>query len=303
MRDTARLVRDDAGKPKEVVGYWIDVTDRNTPKKSLRRSEAKFRVLIERSPPAIFVQRDGTTSTRTRDARALAYDDPREIIGRTISSPSTPTIARWCAAPAADVSRGKKEAYAERGPACARDGQRGHDRGRRAYGSTSTGGGATSSSRATSPHGARCSRRGARGRSDALGRHPRRRRRARDQQSRSLTSCRISLSSELPSVLGAGGSRARADGRSPRLSVTDIEVILRDAKEGAAARVSGIVRHLRALSRADDETRGPVDAVAVLLSSIRSRRTSFAITRAWHSISRRGFRRCTRMPRASGRSS
>jgi CheY-like chemotaxis protein/two-component sensor histidine kinase len=51
-------------------------------------------------------------------------------------------------------------------------------------------------------------------------------------------------------------------------SMLDIETVLSDAQEGAA-RVSGIVRDLRALSRGDDETRGPVDVVAVLLSSLK----------------------------------
>jgi PAS domain S-box-containing protein len=66
------------------------------------------------------------------------------------------------------------------------------------------------------------------------------------------------LAAELPSILV---------GRS-RFTGLELEALVTDAREGVE-RVSAIVRDLRALSRPDDETRGPVDVVAVLASSIK----------------------------------
>jgi signal transduction histidine kinase/CheY-like chemotaxis protein len=53
-----------------------------------------------------------------------------------------------------------------------------------------------------------------------------------------------------------------------RVPHREIPGMIGDAREGVA-RVSAIVRDLRALSRPDDDSRGPVDVVAVLASSIK----------------------------------
>ena len=78
-----------------VVGYWIDITEQYEAQQSLRRSEANFRALIERSPTATFVHRDGTIIYVNPAAVAmLGYDTAAEIIG--LGAPrvrSIPTIA------------------------------------------------------------------------------------------------------------------------------------------------------------------------------------------------------------------
>ena len=47
MHDEVRLVRDGAGNPVELVGYWIDVTERKKTEDALRRSEGEFRSAFE----------------------------------------------------------------------------------------------------------------------------------------------------------------------------------------------------------------------------------------------------------------
>ena len=59
MRDDARVIRDESGAPLEIVGYWVDVTEQTRAEIQLRRSEANFRMMIERSPTATFVHRGG----------------------------------------------------------------------------------------------------------------------------------------------------------------------------------------------------------------------------------------------------
>jgi nitrogen-specific signal transduction histidine kinase len=56
--------------------------------------------------------------------------------------------------------------------------------------------------------------------------------------------------------------------RRSKLTETTLQTLVSDARDGAA-RVSAIVRDLRALSRPDDATHGPVDIVAVVGSSLK----------------------------------
>jgi len=67
------------------------------------------------------------------------------------------------------------------------------------------------------------------------------------------------LSSEVANLLA---------GVPTRLQPSELPALIGDAREGVA-RVSAIVRDLRALSRPDDDSRGPIDVVAVLASSIK----------------------------------
>ncbi len=42
VRDEMRLVRDDHGSPQEIVGFWVDITDRKEAEEALRRSEEQY---------------------------------------------------------------------------------------------------------------------------------------------------------------------------------------------------------------------------------------------------------------------
>jgi PAS domain-containing protein len=85
MRDVARVIRDPSGEPRELVGYWIDVTEHANAIASLRGSEANFRTLIERAPMATFVHHDGHYLYVNPAAVAmLGYDSAQEMIGRPV---------------------------------------------------------------------------------------------------------------------------------------------------------------------------------------------------------------------------
>lgn len=53
MLDEARLLRDDLGQPREVVGLWLDVSEATEAAERMRQSEERYRVLVEDSPAMI----------------------------------------------------------------------------------------------------------------------------------------------------------------------------------------------------------------------------------------------------------
>jgi PAS domain S-box-containing protein len=55
IQDELRLVRDDDGNPQEVIGCWLDITDRKNIQRDLQSSEQRFRTLVENITDGIFV--------------------------------------------------------------------------------------------------------------------------------------------------------------------------------------------------------------------------------------------------------
>ena len=55
IRDYVRLVRDDAGRPRELVGVWYDVSDEIAVRSVMREREANHRSLFDTVPDAILV--------------------------------------------------------------------------------------------------------------------------------------------------------------------------------------------------------------------------------------------------------
>lgn len=59
VRDEMKLVRDDEGKPIEIIGYWVDISLQKKSEMALRESEEKFRLHAEHLPNIIFINRRG----------------------------------------------------------------------------------------------------------------------------------------------------------------------------------------------------------------------------------------------------
>jgi len=54
VRDEMKLVRNAIGEPLEIIGYWINITERKDIEEALKVSESQFRTLIESMPIGIF---------------------------------------------------------------------------------------------------------------------------------------------------------------------------------------------------------------------------------------------------------
>jgi PAS domain S-box-containing protein len=81
LRDDLVLVRDEQGAPRELIGCFVDVTSQREAESAMKRSEANFRTLIESSPVAVIVQRDGCPIYANPAMIALlGYDSVDEVL-------------------------------------------------------------------------------------------------------------------------------------------------------------------------------------------------------------------------------
>jgi PAS domain S-box-containing protein len=259
MRDEARCERDEHGNPIEIVGYWLDITDQVKARESVQRSEANFRQLIERSPSVTLVQRDGVYIYVNPALVALfGYDSAEDLIGKRVLD---------------NVHPDDRERIRERMQRALQPG-------------------------GTPPAEVRVLRRDGtelllemEGMVVDFDGKPSTLAIGRDVSERRELFARMALADRMLTVgtLAAGVAHeinnplayvasnlellssevANLIANVPtRLPPRELPALISDAREGVG-RVSAIVRDLRALSRPDDDSRGPVDVAAVLASSIK----------------------------------
>ncbi len=261
IHDAARVLGDGTTQQPEIVGYMIDISERKRAEESVLRSEANFRTLIERSPSAVLVHRDGTLLyINPAGAALLGYDRADELIGKNVLDLIHPEDQ--------DQIRTKMERTRSAGRTRAQEA-----RVRRRDGSYALLDGE--------------------GLLLAFDGEPANVVIGRDVNERNEMFARMAVADRMLSVgtLAAGVAHEinnplsyvvsnlallanelplllSSDPRQSRLDACGVEQLLVDAREGAA-RVSAIVRDLRQLSRSDDVTTGPLDVANVLASSIK----------------------------------
>jgi PAS domain S-box-containing protein len=258
MHDESRLVRDDAGKPNEIVGYMVDITERKRAEESLARSEANFRVLAERSPTIMMVHRDGNIVYMNPAGIAmLGYRSLEEVVGMPIIDLVHPDDR-------ASVTTRMAHTAKHGG------GAPGEARMRRRDGTyvIADGEGFVLDFDGLPSHVVVGS--------DVTERRELFARMALADRLVSVGTLAAGVAHEINNPLAYVSSNLELLGRElPRLlageashlSREEIAELLKDAREGAA-RVGAIVRELRALSRSDDAP-GAVDIAAVLASCIK----------------------------------
>jgi len=115
MRDECRLIRDAAGAPVEVLGYWVDITERKESEIALQDSEEQYRALFDSSPVPLALNDAGQNIVRVNAAFEATF-------GYTLAD--IPTLADWWpkACPDPEYRRWVAETWQERLARAAQDG-------------------------------------------------------------------------------------------------------------------------------------------------------------------------------------
>ncbi len=94
IQDTFKVVRDDAGRPLELVGAWADISDRKRAEQvslqandELQETKRYLTRLIESSPDAIITtDRDGNIVLFNEGAETLLGYNGKEVVGRPVAT-------------------------------------------------------------------------------------------------------------------------------------------------------------------------------------------------------------------------
>lgn len=83
--DELRLVRGEDGKPVEMVGYWVDITERKEAEQALKESEEKYRTLFTTSSLGIQVSdREGRITLSNPAHHAMQGASEGQLIGKYV---------------------------------------------------------------------------------------------------------------------------------------------------------------------------------------------------------------------------
>lgn len=88
VRDQLRMIRDDNGEPKELLGTWIDVTERKRAEKESEESEARYRSVIASMSEGVLVQDgEGEVIASNRSAQRILGVQEEALQGRGLNDP------------------------------------------------------------------------------------------------------------------------------------------------------------------------------------------------------------------------
>jgi PAS domain S-box-containing protein len=86
LRDEMKLVRDPKGNPVEVVGFWLDITERKQAEEGLKQSERRYRRLVELAPDSmVTVNLNGIVTSCNSALTEVTGYSRTEILGKHFS--------------------------------------------------------------------------------------------------------------------------------------------------------------------------------------------------------------------------
>jgi diguanylate cyclase (GGDEF)-like protein/PAS domain S-box-containing protein len=83
--DSRRLYRDESGQPSEIIGIWVDITERKQSEDEARRSAAMLRTIIDNIPAQVFWKDKNLRYLGCNKlfAQTAGEDDPTALIGKS----------------------------------------------------------------------------------------------------------------------------------------------------------------------------------------------------------------------------
>lgn len=95
IEDNAVLVRDETGKPKEIIGTWLDITERKQILDALKKSEAKYRLIAENVSDFIFTaDLDFNYTYISPSVKSQRGYSPHELMKHRMGDTLTPSSAK-----------------------------------------------------------------------------------------------------------------------------------------------------------------------------------------------------------------
>ncbi|WP_226022697.1 PAS domain S-box protein [Halomicrobium salinisoli] len=95
VKDTTKVVRDEAGEITHYLGYLVDITERKVRERELEESERRYRTLIDHFPNGAVALVDEDLRYRTvgGEPERIAGDTADEIEGRPVAEAVSPELA------------------------------------------------------------------------------------------------------------------------------------------------------------------------------------------------------------------
>lgn len=116
LRDESNLIRDGKGVPTEVIGCWIDITERRETEEALKNSEERLNILFQYAPDAYYLcDQQGNLIDVNKTAEELTGFRKQDIINqkwinsRLVSIEDQPRILKQIALSAVRLPSGPEE--------------------------------------------------------------------------------------------------------------------------------------------------------------------------------------------------
>ena len=115
MYDEMRLIRDNEGNPIEIVGYWIDITNRKQAEEALLESEERFRTAFENAATGIALMTNDGYFMKVNQTlcRILGYSE-EELLDKTWVEITEPDDLNGCFGWLKRIKAGEESTYEKR---------------------------------------------------------------------------------------------------------------------------------------------------------------------------------------------
>jgi PAS domain S-box-containing protein len=95
MHDEVSLIRNEAGVPTQMVGLWLDITDRKKAEAEREMERRDFSLILDSSPIIVFYKDEEGKFLRVNSSFAKALEMPeKDFIGKTVFDIYSPDIAQ-----------------------------------------------------------------------------------------------------------------------------------------------------------------------------------------------------------------